>query len=115
MKLLLILAIAHQLKHRGLRNFHEILPALALAAVPLLMIARQPDFGTAVTLLPVIGVLLYTGGVRVRHLLALVLIAVTPQPVLSFVSSPRMLPSGLSTLKSMTSGAEPIVSFPNST
>jgi rod shape determining protein RodA len=55
--------------------------ALALAAVPLLLIARQPDLGTAVTLLPILLVIAYVAGMPMRYLGILALLAVLAAPV----------------------------------
>jgi rod shape determining protein RodA len=55
--------------------------ALALAAVPLVLIARQPDLGTAVTLLPILLVIAYVAGLPMRYLGILALVALVAAPV----------------------------------
>jgi rod shape determining protein RodA len=54
--------------------------ALAFTAVPFLVIARQPDLGTAATLLPVLFVVAYVAGMpmRIFGVLAIVGVLVTP-------------------------------------
>lgn len=59
----------------------DLVMALALAAVPLLLIARQPDLGTAVTLLPILLVIAYVAGMPMRYLGVLAVIAVLAAPV----------------------------------
>jgi rod shape determining protein RodA len=55
--------------------------AAALTSVPLLLIARQPDLGTAVTLLPILLVIAYFAGLPMRYLGILVLVAMVAAPV----------------------------------
>ena len=59
----------------------DLVIALALAAVPLLLIARQPDLGTAVTLLPILLVIAYVAGMPMRYLGILALVALVAAPV----------------------------------
>jgi rod shape determining protein RodA len=59
----------------------DLVIALALAAVPLLLIARQPDLGTAVTLLPILLVVAYVAGLPMRYLGILALVALVAAPV----------------------------------
>jgi len=88
MKLFLIIALANYLKHREMKRFSELLPAIALVALPLLMIAKQPDFGTAVTLLPVAGVLVFAAGARVKHLLLILILGVNSIPLVYLCLKP---------------------------
>jgi rod shape determining protein RodA len=53
----------------------------ALAAVPFLFIARQPDLGTAVTLLPILVVVAYVAGMPMRYLGILALVALLAAPI----------------------------------
>ena len=58
---------------------------LALAGtmlVPLGLIVKQPDLGTALMLVPVLFVMLWIAGARSRHLLAVVLLGVASLPLL---------------------------------
>lgn len=54
---------------------------LAIAAVPGLLILKQPDLGTALALVPVLVALLVGAGVRLRHLGVLGLGALSAMPV----------------------------------
>ena len=59
--------------------------ALALAAVltlvPFLAIARQPDLGTAVTLLPILLVVAFVAGMPMKYVYTMVVLAVLAAPI----------------------------------
>jgi rod shape determining protein RodA len=59
----------------------DLIFAGVLVAVPLLLIVRQPDLGTAVTLLPVLLVVTVAAGLPLRYLGALALVTVLVAPV----------------------------------
>ena len=60
----------------------DLLLAAALTPVPLLLIARQPDLGTAVTLLPILGAVVFAAGLPRALLCGIgVLVAVVAAPV----------------------------------
>jgi rod shape determining protein RodA len=67
-------------RRRGLTN-NDLLFAGVLTAVPLLLIARQPDLGTAVTLLPILLGITFAAGLPVRYLGILAMVAVLAAPV----------------------------------
>jgi rod shape determining protein RodA len=54
---------------------------LLIVGLPFVLIARQPDLGTAITFLPLIGVAAFLGGMRVRTILALVMIPILALPL----------------------------------
>ena len=64
--LALILAMYFGENRRGARTPGDLLVAGLFAAVPLLLIARQPDLGTAMTLVPVGFGIAYLAGLRLR-------------------------------------------------
>jgi len=66
---------------RGAMSRGDLLIAGALTAVPLLIIARQPDLGTAVTLLPVLFVVAFVAGMPMRILGILALVGVLVAPI----------------------------------
>ena len=49
--------------------------------VPFLIIARQPDLGTAVTLLPILVVVAYVAGMPMKYIYAMTIVAVLAAPV----------------------------------
>jgi rod shape determining protein RodA len=81
MKLLLVIALARILKHqRTTTRLTDLFPALALTAVPMLLIARQPDLGSALTLVPIACSMLYVAGARTQHLGQLALVGLMLMP-----------------------------------
>jgi rod shape determining protein RodA len=65
---------------RSAKSIRELATGGALAVVPFLLIARQPDLGTAVTLLPVFLGVAYVAGLRLRWvwIAAMVLLLASP-------------------------------------
>ena len=53
----------------------------ALTAVPLLLIARQPDLGTAATLVPVLAAIAFVAGMRLKVAGILLAVAIVAAPV----------------------------------
>jgi rod shape determining protein RodA len=79
--LALVLAKFFGESRRGTITRVDLLIAAALTAVPLLLIARQPDLGTAVTLIPVAFVVAYVAGMPMRIVGILALVGVLAAPV----------------------------------
>jgi rod shape determining protein RodA len=67
-------------QRRAITN-NDLLFAAILTAVPLLLIARQPDLGTAVTLVPILLTITYVAGMPLRYLAILGLVAAVSAPV----------------------------------
>ena len=59
-----------------------------LVAIPFVLVVRQPDLGTALVLLPVLGAVLWGVGVRLRILGALVAVGVALMPLAWLVLKP---------------------------
>ncbi len=69
MKYLLIVALADYFRlPRRLDRLRDLAPPLVMTVLPMMLIARQPDMGTAMVLLPVFFGMAFLGGVRVRNL-----------------------------------------------
>ena len=84
-KLAVLVALSYYLFHRTLemrRQWATIGGALAILAVPLVLIFAQPDLGSAVILALVTVGLLFVAGVRVKHLVVLVVAGVLAMPVM---------------------------------
>ena len=79
--LALMLAMFFGENRRGARNPGDLVMAAAFAGVPFLLIARQPDLGTAVTLIPVCFGIAYLAGLRMKLIAILALAAVLMAPV----------------------------------
>lgn len=72
--LVIILAKYLELRERDIRNFRELLVPSLITLVPVLIIYYQPDFGTAITFIPILFVMLFVGGADISHLVSFVLI-----------------------------------------
>jgi rod shape determining protein RodA len=81
MTVALILAMYFGENRRGARNTSDLAIGGMFTVVPLLLIAKQPDLGTAVTLLPVFLGVAYLAGLRVKLLGVIALVAVLMAPV----------------------------------
>jgi rod shape determining protein RodA len=71
----LVLAMFFGENRRGARNVGDLAIGGLFALVPLLLIAKQPDLGTAVTLIPVYFGVTYLAGLRLRLIGVMALLA----------------------------------------
>jgi cell division protein FtsW (lipid II flippase) len=82
MKVSFIMVMARYLRYRSnYRSLRGLVPPFVLAGVPLLLILKQPDLGTALVFIPILFAMLFCAGARIRHLLPIVLAAVVLAPV----------------------------------
>jgi len=74
MKLVMILMVARYFANLGGRSltWREIMKAFALVGIPMLLILKQPDLGTALTYMPVLVIGLFLGGINLKQSLVLV-------------------------------------------
>jgi rod shape determining protein RodA len=79
--LALVLAKFFGESRRGIVTRVDLLVAGGLTALPLLLIAQQPDLGTAATLIPVAFAVVYVAGMPMRILGALALVALLAAPI----------------------------------
>ena len=77
----LVLAMYFGENRRGARSSSDLLVGAGFTLVPFLLIARQPDLGTAVTLLPVYLGIVYLAGLRMRLLVVAALIGMLLSPL----------------------------------
>ena len=77
----LMLAMYFGENRRGAKNTSDLILGGIFTAIPLIFIAKQPDLGTAVTLLPVFIGVAFLAGLRLRLLGVLALAAVLAAPV----------------------------------
>src|SRR5262249_36548320 len=90
-KMVVVVALARyfsELRSSRYMNFMQITKACMIALVPMALVARQPDLGTALTYLPAIAVGLFIRGVRPVVLISLVLGFVLVLPVSWLVLKP---------------------------
>jgi cell division protein FtsW (lipid II flippase) len=72
MKISFILVLARYLRFRtNYRNVSGLIAPFALALVPLALILKQPDLGTALVFIPCLFTMLYVAGCKIRHLLTI--------------------------------------------
>ena len=78
MKLGVVIVLAKylELRERDIRNFRELLVPALVTLVPVIIIFKQPDFGTAMIFIPVLFTMLFIGGADVSHLGSIIMIAV---------------------------------------
>jgi rod shape determining protein RodA len=74
MKPVIVLTLAKYFHERkssslGLREFFS---SFLIVAIPLALIVKQPDLGTAITLVPIFLSILFVAGIRMKYLLGLV-------------------------------------------
>ena len=82
-KLTFILALSHYLMYRrNFRRFLGLFTPFLLTLVPLVLVLREPDLGTALLFLPMLFAMLLAAGARVRHLALIGLMGVAVTPVL---------------------------------
>ena len=92
-KLILILAVAKyfvDLSHREL-TWPDFFKAGAIVGVPMLMVLRQPDLGTALTYLPIAVMGLFLGGLRLKQAATVTIIGAVLVGVVFYVPQVHIL------------------------
>lgn len=73
MKVAFVMVLARYLRFRSnYRTIVGLLPPFALALIPLILILKQPDLGTALVFIPALFAMLFVAGAKFWHLLAIV-------------------------------------------
>jgi rod shape determining protein RodA len=86
-KIVLVLALAryfHSLSPANVGSITFLLPPLGMILLPFLLILKQPDLGTALTLLMVGGAMFWLAGVRLWKFVAVLIVAVAAFPLIWF-------------------------------
>jgi len=73
--LVIILGKYLELRERDMGRFRELMIPALLTLVPVLVILKQPDFGTAIIFIPILFTMLFVGGADVSHLIGIISIA----------------------------------------
>ena len=83
MKIALALALATYFaeNNRGAQSYKDLSIAGGIAGLAFLLIYKQPDLGTAVTLLPILFGIAFVAGLRLKLLAILALVAIVSAPV----------------------------------
>jgi rod shape determining protein RodA len=79
--LALVLAKLLGESRRPVLSNNELFLACVLTAIPLLLIVRQPDLGTAVTLMPVLLVITFAAGLPLKYLGAVAVVGILAAPL----------------------------------
>jgi cell division protein FtsW (lipid II flippase) len=83
MKISFILVLARYLRFRdNYRTMRGLLTPFLLTLAPAILILKQPDLGVAALFVPTLFVLLFVAGAKVKHLVAVVGLAVVLVPLL---------------------------------
>ena len=82
-KLVIILLVARYMTelHSDTLETRELLKVLGLIGVPMLLIIKEPDLGTALTYLPILAVGAFLAGLNWRYLVAVAVLVVLVLPV----------------------------------
>ncbi len=83
-KLVLILVLARyfSLDNEHTTTFKDVVKAGLIAAVPMLLVLKQPDLGTALTYVPVAIMALFLGGIQFRHAAIILVVAGVLMPAI---------------------------------
>jgi rod shape determining protein RodA len=76
-KIILVVTLARYVRfRRSQRTFKGLGVPFVLTLMPMALILRQPDLGTAMLLLPILFAMIYVAGARARHLALIVVLGV---------------------------------------
>jgi cell division protein FtsW (lipid II flippase) len=80
-KIAYVLVIAWYMRFRkNHRSFGGLLPPAIITFIPVALITVQPELGTALLFIPVLGAILVAAGAKLKHLTVIVLIALMAAP-----------------------------------
>ena len=90
-KLVLILMLAKYFSGEGEReaSLSDVAKAAVIAGIPMLLVLKQPDLGTALTYVPVAVMGLFLGGIQFRHAAVILVIVGVLLPTL-WIYGPRL-------------------------
>jgi rod shape-determining protein RodA len=81
-KITYILALAWYLRHReNYRTLKGLIGPFTLTLFPMVLILLEPDLGTVLLFLPMLFIVLYAAGARIKHLLTFIIIALILCPI----------------------------------
>jgi cell division protein FtsW (lipid II flippase) len=82
-KLAYILALAWYLRYRSnYRSFQSLIGPFLLTLLPIVLILVEPDLGTVMLMMPILFIMLFMAGARVKHLAIIILLAILVSPFL---------------------------------
>jgi rod shape determining protein RodA len=71
----IFLAKIFEVQERDIKNFRQVILASVIFLAPVVVILKQPDFGTAVLFVPILFTMLFVGGADITHLVSIILIS----------------------------------------
>lgn len=87
-KISFVMVLARYLRFRSnYRTLPGLLPPFALAVVPVALMLKQPDLGTALTFIPALFAMLFVAGAKFKHLLTIVGLGAVCAPIAWFSGS----------------------------
>ena len=107
-RLAFIMALAwHLMYRRSQRTLLGLLPPFLITVLPLLLILKEPDLGTAMLFLPILYAMLFAAGARPLHLLAAAVLGIALTPVLWQQMSAEQKSRVVTVFKQQDGGAAP--------
>ncbi len=81
MKVAFIIGLAWYLRHKeNVRQFKALIGPFVLTVIPMLLVLLQPDLGTALLLMPVLFIMLFAAGARLKHFAIVAVLAIASLP-----------------------------------
>ncbi len=85
MKIAYVLALAWYLRYRSnYRTLPGLIAPFVITLMPMALILKQPDLGTVLLFLPVLFVMLFMAGARLKHLVIIILLGMAATPFFWF-------------------------------
>ena len=85
MKIALILALSRYFMYKdNVSKISNIIIPLFLTIIPMVLIIKQPDLGTGLTLLPVLFTIIYIAGARLKYIFSIITIGIASMPLFWF-------------------------------
>jgi rod shape-determining protein RodA len=107
-KLAFIAALARYLMNReSFRTWRGLVIPFLMALIPIALILKEPDLGTALLFLPVLFAMLFAAGAKARHLAAVAMLGVLASPLLWMEMSAEQKSRIVSVFTQKTGGEAP--------
>lgn len=82
-KLAYIIALAWYLRYRSnYRQLKGLIGPFALTILPMILILLEPDLGTVLLMMPILFIMLFVAGAKVKHLLIIILLTIVVSPLM---------------------------------
>ncbi|MFB3895432.1 MAG: rod shape-determining protein RodA [bacterium] len=83
-KIIIIFSLGNYLTAVGenIKRIPQLIGAFLLVGIPMILIVKQPDLGTAMVLVPILFVMLFLAGARIKHLVAVISCGIFASPFL---------------------------------